>query len=156
MMSVVDDDVALYLRYADELTRYATALVGPHDAPDVVVDGVLAAFASAGWAGVQHRRAYLYRCVLHRAASVRRSDARRHRRELAAAGSALAQGEDPSIDAHRALARLSPQQRAVVYLTYWDDLAPAQIADLIDVSEGTVRKQLARAREHLRRILDEQ
>jgi len=60
---------------------------------------------------------------------------------------------EPSIDAHRALSELSPQQRAVVYLTYWDDLTPAQIAVLLDVAEGTVRKQLARAREALRRIL---
>ena len=52
-----------------------------------------------------------------------------------------------------ALAQLSPQQRAVVYFTYWDDLLPSQIAELLDVSEGTVRKQLARARDHLRRIL---
>lgn len=61
---------------------------------------------------------------------------------------------ETSIDAHRALAALSEQQRAVVYLTYWDDQTPAQIAELLDVAEGTVRKQLARARDHLRRILD--
>jgi len=61
---------------------------------------------------------------------------------------------ESSIDAHRALAELSEQQRTVVYLTYWEDLAPTQIAELLDVSEGTVRKQLARARDHLRRILD--
>jgi RNA polymerase sigma-70 factor, ECF subfamily len=61
---------------------------------------------------------------------------------------------ETSVDAHAALAMLSEQQRAVVYLTYWEDLAPAQIATLLAVSEGTVRKQLARAREHLRRILD--
>ena len=33
-----------------------------------------------------------------------------------------------------------------MYFTYWDDLLPSQIAELLDVSEGTVRKQLARAR----------
>ena len=43
-----------------------------------------------------------------------------------------------------------------MYLTYWDDLTPAQIAELLGVGEGTVRKQLARAREQLRRILDGQ
>jgi DNA-directed RNA polymerase specialized sigma24 family protein len=42
----------------------------------------------------------------------------------------------------------------VIYLTYWEDQSPAQIAGLLEVSEGTVRKQLARARDHLRRILD--
>jgi RNA polymerase sigma-70 factor (ECF subfamily) len=59
------------------------------------------------------------------------------------------------VDAHRALQQLAPQQRAVIYLTYWEDLRPQQIAELLEVGEGTVRKQLARAREHLRRILDE-
>ena len=52
------------------------------------------------------------------------------------------------------MASLSEQQRAVVFLTYWEDLAPAQVADLLGVSDGTVRKQLARARDQLRRILD--
>jgi DNA-directed RNA polymerase specialized sigma24 family protein len=42
----------------------------------------------------------------------------------------------------------------VIFLTYWEDQSPAQIAALLAVSEGAVRKQLARARDHLRRILD--
>ncbi|MFM2078805.1 MAG: hypothetical protein RJA49_2695 [Actinomycetota bacterium] len=155
MMTGVDDDVACYRRHADELTRYATALVGPADAADVVTDGVLAAFGSPAWPTVLNRRAYLYRSVFNRALSVRRSDARRQRREAAVAAPVASSSTESSIDAHRALAELSPQQRAVVYLTYWDDLTPAQIADLLDVSDGTVRKQLARAREQLRRILDE-
>lgn len=162
MMSTVDDatpngterdDAVLYRAHADELTRYATVLVGPTDAPDVVVDGVLAAFRSPGWADVANRRAYLYRSVYTRALSVRRSDARRVRREMSAAVPEIAVVQESSIDAHRALAQLSAQQRAVVYLTYWDDLTPAQIAELLDVGEGTVRKQLARARDQLRRIL---
>jgi RNA polymerase sigma factor (sigma-70 family) len=154
MMTVVDDDVAIYRRHADELIRYATALVGPHDAADVVTDGVLAAFASSGWSTVMNPRAYLYRAVYSRAMSIRRSDARRVRREAAVALPDRVEPSPSSIDAHRALAKLSPQQRAVVYFTYWDDLLPSQIAELMDVSEGTVRKQLARGRDHLRRILD--
>lgn len=39
------------------------------------------------------------------------------------------------------------------FLTYWEDLTPSQIADLLDVGEGSVRKQLARARETLRSVL---
>ena len=74
------------------------------------------------------------------------------KRALVGRTRSLSPGES-SLDAQRALANLSPQQRAVVYLTYWEDLTPAQIAELLEVSEGTVRKQLARAREQLRRIL---
>jgi RNA polymerase sigma-70 factor (ECF subfamily) len=151
-----DDDVETYRRHAAELVRYATVLVGPDDAPDVVADAVVAAFASRSWRDVDNRRAYLYRAVLTRSASHHRASRRRRHREERAAALVPAPPDEapPAIDAHRALAALSEQQRAVVYLTYWEDLAPGQIADLLGISDGTVRKQLARARDHLRRILD--
>ena len=152
-MTAVADSSELYRRHADELVRYATALVGPADAPDVVVDAVVTAFASPGWPSVENQRAYLYRAVLNRSLSMRRSDARRVAREERVATSDSVVAGESSVDAQRALAVLSPQQRAVVYLTYWDDLTPTQVAALLGVSEGTVRKQLARAREQLRRIL---
>ena len=42
-----------------------------------------------------------------------------------------------------------------MFLTYWEERTPAQIAALLDVSEGTVRKQLARAREQLRKVISD-
>ncbi len=153
MMTIVDDQTAVYRRHADELIRYATVLVGPADAPDVVTDAVLAAFRAPAWATVGNQRAYLYRAVLTTAHSWRRSAARRTGREQKVAVREQVRDREPSVDAHRALASLSPQQRAVVFLTYWEDLTPSQIADLLDVGEGSVRKQLARARETLRSVL---
>jgi RNA polymerase sigma-70 factor (ECF subfamily) len=155
MMSTMDDHAAVYQRHATELIRYATVLVGPDDAPDVVIDGVMTAFRSASWPTVVNQRAYLYRAVLNRALSERRSHGRRQAREALVAGRESAAERGSSVDALRALAGLSAQQRAVVYLTYWDDLTPAQVADLLGVGEGTVRKQLARAREQLRKVLDD-
>ena len=149
-----------YRDNAADLIRYATVLVGPSDAPDVVSDAVIGVMSSGKWDGVDNPRGYLFRAVLNQAISHKRSGARRRRREersttMSFAPAALAPAaEATSLDAHRALALLSPQQRAVVYLTYWEDLAPAQIATLHDISEGSVKKQLARAREQLRRILD--
>jgi RNA polymerase sigma-70 factor (ECF subfamily) len=156
MAAGAPDDVDTYRRHAGELIRYATALVGPDDAPDIVTDGVLAAFASPGWPAVVNRRAYLYRAVFTRSISHHRAVTRRQRRENIVALGAATRVDPPesSADARRALATLTPQQRAVVYLTYWEDQSPTQIAGLLAVSEGAVRKQLARAREHLRRILD--
>jgi hypothetical protein len=84
MAAGAPDDVDTYRRHAGELIRYATALVGPDDAPDVVTDGVLAAFATPGWSNVVNRRAYLYRAVFTRSLSHRRSVSRRQRRETIA------------------------------------------------------------------------
>jgi RNA polymerase sigma factor (sigma-70 family) len=52
-----------------------------------------------------------------------------------------------------ALDLLPLQQRAVVVLTYWLDLDPASVAQVLGVSDGTVRKQLARARARLKEAL---
>jgi len=158
-MSVDDppDNETVYRRHAPDLIRYATALVGPADAQDVMTDAVLRTFNSPGWAAVGNRRAYLYRAVLNEATSHHRSSARRRRREDVVARREIAPtpaGSEGSVDAHHALAQLSEQQRAVVYLAYWEDLDPAQIANVLQLSDGTVRKQLARGRDRLRRILD--
>jgi RNA polymerase sigma-70 factor (sigma-E family) len=61
----------------------------------------------------------------------------------------LAQG----IDLRRCLARLSPQQRAMVVLRYLEDLSVADVAAVLGVAEGTVKSQTARGIQSLRRAL---
>ncbi len=58
---------------------------------------------------------------------------------------------DPAISA--ALRTLSIQQRAIAYFTYWEDLSIEQIAMLLGVGSGSVKKQLARARAKMREEL---
>jgi RNA polymerase sigma factor (sigma-70 family) len=53
-----------------------------------------------------------------------------------------------------AVGTLSLRQRAVVVLTYWADLDPATIAERLGISDGSVRRHLARARARLREALD--
>lgn len=50
--------------------------------------------------------------------------------------------------------RLSPRQRQVVALRYVEDLTTRQIADTLDIAEGTVRATLTQARERLGRRLE--
>jgi RNA polymerase sigma factor (sigma-70 family) len=154
---VVDGLEVAYRRHATELVRYATAMVGPHDAPDVVADAMVRVFATADLSGVDDVRAYLYRAVHHRVIDLERAGVRRRRREAGVAASRpRAVDDDPAeaADARAALGALSVQQRTAVFMTYWCGLTPAEVARVLDTSEGTVRKQLARARARLREVLD--
>jgi len=146
-------DAAVYAAHAHELVRFATGLIGPHDAPDVVADAFITLTAAPIWSAARDRRALWYRAVLLQARSWQRSAARRRRREQRAAGVTTVDFPDLRPEVAAAVARLSTQQRAVIVLTYWDDLAPADVAALLDISEGSVRKHLARDREQLRRVL---
>lgn len=147
-------DAEVYARYADELVHFATALVGPDDAPDVVLDAVMRAFASARWPEVREPRPYLHRCVLNTARSHRRADlARRTREQRAAATAEEDPAAAPDLDVMQALAGLSLRQRAVVVLTYWEDQPAAEVAATLGISAGAVHRHLARARARLREVL---
>jgi RNA polymerase sigma-70 factor (ECF subfamily) len=150
-----DRDAEIYAKYAEELIRYATSMVGPAEAADVFGEAVVRAFAADSWASVRNPRAYLYRTVLHEAQRHLRRRARRRLREQRTAGVERFELPDVRPEVIVAVGRLSAQQRAVVFLTYWEDLTPVTVAELLGISEGSVRRQLARARARLRRILDE-
>ncbi len=148
-------DEEIYRKHADDLVRFATGLVGPFDAADVVTDACLRAFGSKGWPTVANHRAYLYRSVLNQARSHHRSTLRRRVREFRAAEPATAPPREVDVDVLAAVERLSVQQRAAVVLTYWEDLAPSDVASRLGVSEGSVKRHLARARARLKELLDE-
>lgn len=146
-------DAQVYEQHAAELIRFATGLVGPGGAADVLSTAMVNALSSPGWPAVTEKRAYLYRCVLNAARSDQRSGIRRLRREHRVAGPDLAPGQDCAPEVWDAVKALSARQRAVVFLTYWEDLDIAAVAHLLDLSEGSVKQHLARARAHLRRKL---
>lgn len=139
----------IYRTYASELTRYATGLVGPFDAPDVVSDACLRAFSAKAWPAVDNRRAYLYRTVLSVAKDHHRSTLSRRLRELKTATKEASPEEEIDVDVLAAVDRLSLQQRSAVLLTYWADLPVEAVAERMGVSPGSVKRHLARARRRL-------
>jgi RNA polymerase sigma factor (sigma-70 family) len=148
------DDAVLYEQLAPELVRFAAALVGRVDAPDVLSQAVVKALATPAWPTVANRRAYLYRAVVNEATTWRSRAERRPVLEARAAGTGVWELPTLRPDVAVAVAALSVRQKAVVVLTYWADLDVATVADRLGISEGAVRSHLARARARLREALD--
>ncbi|MFG1709627.1 SigE family RNA polymerase sigma factor [Nonomuraea sp. M3C6] len=55
----------------------------------------------------------------------------------------------------QALAKLTPKQRAVIVLRYWEDLTEAQTAEALGCSPGTVKSQAHHALARLRTLAPE-
>lgn len=57
---------------------------------------------------------------------------------------------------HDALTRLSPDDREVLLLTYWDGLTSGEVSDLLNTSATAVRMRLHRARKTLSHLMQKQ
>jgi RNA polymerase sigma-70 factor (ECF subfamily) len=147
-----------YEKWADDLVGFATALIGPGDAADVVADAFVSLLEDgAGWSRAERPRSFLFGVVANRAKMRLRTSARRRGREQRAGGDGRTRhgadvGDGPG-DARRLLGAVTIQQRTFLYLAYWEDWPVDEIAAHAEVTEGTVRKQLARARSKLREEL---
>lgn len=83
---------------------------------------------------------------------------RRHRRDHvtdAVPDRAAPLPDESPLDVGKALDALPAQQRAVVALRFLDDLPVAEVARVLDVAEGTVKSQTARALATLRTRIPE-
>lgn len=147
------DDAEIYRKHAAELIRFANALTGPSGAEDVLASAVVRAMNSPRWPVIENKRAYLFRAVLHESLRDRRSRERRLRREARAASPDRFEQSTADADVLEAISQLSVRQRAVVFLTYWSDLEPSSVGELMGVSQRTVERELTNARRHLERIL---
>jgi RNA polymerase sigma-70 factor (ECF subfamily) len=144
-----------YEKHGDELVRFATGLVGPDDAADAVSSAIVGVIRSGRWDEVRNERAYLYTSVLNEVRATHRRTMRRR------AAEALAAEVGPSVlpevrpEVLEAVGRLTVRQRAVVFLAFWDDLTPSEIARRLGLSPSTVYRTLERAERRLRRLLHE-
>ena len=154
-VSTLTAEAELYEIHRAALIRFATAVAGPDDAADIVSDAMLSLLNDGGLRVARNPAALMHRAVLSKARSMQRSGFRRRARERRFADRWIE--EQPTIrpDVVAAVVNLSARQRACIYLTYWADMSPMSVAEHLDISEGTVKKYLARARSNIREILDE-
>ena len=144
------------------LLVFATAVTGDREAArDAVQDALVAVYLR--WARLivgGEPDAYARRVIVNRHISWWRRLGRRERLTAfdVEEGSATAPAQDGLADtdlARRLLAGLPARQRAAVALRYYDDLAFAEIATILDCTESTARSYVHRALERLRTQLRE-
>lgn len=146
---LTEQDAELWRKHSAELVRFATTLVGPTRAEDVVVDGVLSAMTAASWRSVEDRRAYLFRSVQNQARMLHRSEGRRLNREIASAPLSATSHTERWLEVRDAVSRLTMRERAVLYLAYWLDLSVDEIATTLGISRRTALRALNSARSTL-------
>jgi RNA polymerase sigma factor (sigma-70 family) len=130
------------------LLRLAFLLSGSRQISEDIVQTAFAA-TQERWATIDNPRAYLRRVVVNQANETHRRNYRprpSHQVEPVT--------HQPEIDETWAELRcLPPHQRAVIVLRFYEDLPLVEIARLLDRPAGTVRSDLHRALDRLRRTL---
>jgi len=147
-------------RYAPRLHAVARRMVGEDLAADVVQDAFLAAFRSLGrYQGTASFSTYLHTIVVNRCKRV----GRRRPQELPLA-EVVSSRAGPEREAEatvtregieRALHALPEAFREALSLREFYGLSYQEIAEVLDISEGTVKSRIARARSLLRNALEE-
>ncbi|CAN5531946.1 RNA polymerase sigma factor [soil metagenome] len=145
----------LVARFHPPLLKHARYLTGSDDAArDTVQESWMAMVRGI------HRvddpatfRAWAYRIVTNKCADrvrsiVRERVAIEHRPEAHEASSA----DDESV--REAMARLGPDQRAILSLRYLEDMSTREIAEVLNIPDGTVKSRLHQARNELKTILE--
>ena len=157
----------LVSRYGKELYGLAFFLTGQaSDAEDVVQETLLGAYE--GLAAFEARssvRTWLSRILVNQAARHRRSQRVRQAAQglrLSAASAALLRGfaaaspaaaSEIRLDVLAVIQTLRPEHREVVVLRELEGMTYRQIADVLDIPQGTVESRLFRAREELKEHL---
>lgn len=128
----------LYRQLGSRMVALASVTVGPSAAADVVSQTVEELLKRGRWAKANDPAAYAMRAVVFTSQSYVRGESRRRAREDRSLGGDRSPTESTIADppAMEILRSLGAQQRAIAYLTYWEDLAPQAIAKLLDISEG--------------------
>ncbi|MBD8498754.1 sigma-70 family RNA polymerase sigma factor [Paenibacillus arenosi] len=145
-----DREAFVRLIRAYEANMYAfsrTMLSSDEDCADAIQETILLAYRSiTTLRELAYFKTWLFRILIHECSRIRKNKAKH---QLLASDinnhpeKTLAY---EAIDIQDAVQRLEPSIRIVIQLYYFEDLTVKQIAEMIDIREGTVKSRLHRAR----------
>ncbi|WP_433375178.1 RNA polymerase sigma factor [Actinoplanes sp. CA-142083] len=167
--SLADPDrfAVIYDRYAAMLYRYAYQRMGPGIADDVVAEAFLAAFRGRASydLGRQDARPWLFGILTREMAAHQRREKARYRAMARSTHETVQDSPDDQVTARvvagaargplaAALAGLDPRDRDVLLLVAWGQLSYDEVADALNIPQGTVGSRLSRARRKVRKALE--
>ena len=142
-------DETIYRELKGDLIRYATVLVGPSDAEDVLSTVIARVYKSRrALTDLESPRPYLMKAVFNEA-----MDRKRQKRMLPLVDQAV-EPADARPDVFHAVVGLPIQQRAAIYLSYWVGMTSDEAARHMGCGPATVRRYLHLAKKKLERVLD--
>jgi RNA polymerase sigma-70 factor (sigma-E family) len=148
-MAGASDDTfeAYFAERVAGLRRFAYLLTGNwHDAEDVVQAAFVRLFSVWHRVRPDTADAYVRQVLVNVFLSSKRGQRGRERPVAVVPDRAVADtGADDRVAVGNALGTLTPSQRAVVVLRFWEGLSVAETAAALGVSAGTVKSQLHRA-----------
>jgi RNA polymerase sigma-70 factor (ECF subfamily) len=157
---------AFYDRTARPLWTYLSRLTAESQVADDLLQECFYRFLRTRihWESEAHRRAYLFRIATNLVRDGRRRARRGYtvplpeaeHQELAAPGVSPADAGVRRTDLQRAMERLRPRERALLWLAYAQGHAHTEIADTLGVKTASVKLLLFRARRKLARLLRQQ
>jgi RNA polymerase sigma factor (sigma-70 family) len=155
----------LYHRYAPVVYRYLWKLIRQREIVEEALDDVMMVVweTASRFNGTSHLSTWILGIAHNKALKARarsaRIDVNLREVEPELAGVELSGPEDAlahrelASSVARALDSLSPEQRAVVELTYYSGLSYAEIAEILRCSVNTVKTRMWHARRHLASLL---
>lgn len=152
---------ALFSRHADAAYRFALRLTRrPADAEDVLQSAFLEVFRHASsFRGRASVRTWILGFVLHVSRNKAREESRRKARQEKAAAQAATSAVPTTLDPEmadrlrRAVDDLPEHYRAPLWLHYGEGFSTDEVANVLDLSPDTVRKQLSRGIDRLKNDL---
>jgi RNA polymerase sigma factor (sigma-70 family) len=153
----------LYRRYHPRLSRFVTSLVRRHGLVEEVVNDTMMVLwdKPESFGGNSKLSTWLFAIAYRKAVKARMRDD-----EPVADEEAAERADDDAAPPDRdfgrqrtaailqgAIGELSPDHRAVVHLTYFQEIGYREIADILGCPVDTVKTRMFHARRHLRRKL---
>lgn len=149
----------LYDKYKDTVFRTAFAFCrNTADAEDIMQEVFLKRFRTdISFASDNHEKAWLLKVTANQCRDMFRSLRYRHALKSVPLDEAGLIYETPEeSEVYRAVMSLSPENRLVIHLYYYEGHSVKEIGSIIGKSETAVQSRLHRARKQLKKILGEE